>query len=159
MLELRVLLLLLIANGAPVFARFLMGDRGGLPIDFGVCFKDGRPLLGPAKTWRGLIAAVLICALVAPLLGFSIMTGCAVALLAMLGDLITSFCKRRINLTPSSRAPFLDQFLETVLPLAAYQQTLGLSLLQIGVIFVAFVVVNWGISPLLFRLGVRKKPY
>src|SRR5574342_1096391 len=32
---------------------------GGLPIDFGKTARDGKPLLGPGKTWRGFLGGVL----------------------------------------------------------------------------------------------------
>jgi hypothetical protein len=50
-------------------------------------------------------------------LGWTI--GVVVGSMAMLGDLFSSFVKRRLNLPPSSRATFLDQVPESLFPLLA----------------------------------------
>ena len=52
-LSLELLLLLGVANSAPIAARRLLGDRWAAPLDFGLNFVDGRPLLGRGKTIRG----------------------------------------------------------------------------------------------------------
>lgn len=46
-----------LSNMAPVFVG------GGTPIDFGRTWKDGRRILGNGKTWRGLLLAPLVAAL------------------------------------------------------------------------------------------------
>jgi len=54
----QILSLLVVANGAPIIARELLGERGDWPLVFGWLFCDGRPLLGPSKTIRGVVAVV-----------------------------------------------------------------------------------------------------
>lgn len=66
---LRSLILLTLANGAPVVAKKAFGRRLAAPLDGGVRFFDRRPLLGPSKTVRGVLAAILASAAGAPLLG------------------------------------------------------------------------------------------
>jgi CDP-2,3-bis-(O-geranylgeranyl)-sn-glycerol synthase len=46
-----------VADVAPIAAKHLLGARWQAPLDGGWRFVDGRPLLGPSKTWRGLLAA------------------------------------------------------------------------------------------------------
>src|SRR6478752_380374 len=56
------LILISAANGAPVLFARLLRARFAHPIDGGIVLRDGHPLLGRSKTWRGLAAAVLLAA-------------------------------------------------------------------------------------------------
>lgn len=153
------LLLLALANGAPVLLARLLGPRGAMPVDGGLRFVDGRPLLGPSKTWRGLCAATVSCALCAPLLGLPWWLGAALAALAMLGDLAASFVKRRAGLAASARASGLDQLPESLLPLAVLHEPLsldGAEVLTGGCVFLLAAAVG---SRLLFAVGLRKRPW
>ena len=58
-IALSLLLLLFVANGGPVMAKWLLGDRLAFPLDGGLRFFDGGPLLGPSKTVRGLLVGVV----------------------------------------------------------------------------------------------------
>ena len=58
-LILQLLILLAVANGTPVIAKLLLGDKFAAPLDGGALFGDGRPWFGPSKTIRGLVLAVL----------------------------------------------------------------------------------------------------
>ena len=60
------LLLLMVANGAPLVAKQLLGHRFSYPVDCNVLFSDRSRLFGSSKTIRGLVAAVLATATVAP---------------------------------------------------------------------------------------------
>jgi len=51
----KLIVLMTIANGTPILLARLMGNRLSQPIDGGVRFVDGRRLLGPSKTIRGLL--------------------------------------------------------------------------------------------------------
>ena len=85
---LQSLVFLTFANGTPVIAKRLFGSYLAFPLDAGVHFVDGRPLLGPSKTVRGVVLSVAITAAAAPVLGVSVATGALLACLAMLGDMI-----------------------------------------------------------------------
>jgi CDP-2,3-bis-(O-geranylgeranyl)-sn-glycerol synthase len=159
MIELKLLLLIIIANGAPVVAHDVLRDRFNQPIDGGRIFLDGRPWLGASKTWRGLLSAVLVTVPAALLLGFTWQLGALVAGGAMAGDLLSSFCKRRLNLGTSSMALGLDQIPESLLPLLAAQTVLDLGADQIVYLLIAFFVVELSLSALLFKLGLRARPY
>jgi CDP-2,3-bis-(O-geranylgeranyl)-sn-glycerol synthase len=80
-------------------------------------------------------------------------------MLTMLGDLISSFIKRRRGLVPSSRSLGLDQIPEALLPAAFAYVYLQLTLPDLILIVVLFFVCAVGLSPILFRLGLRKRPY
>src|SRR5262245_41551300 len=97
-----ILVLLLVANGTPVLARNLSGAWFNWPLDLGMRFVDGQPLLGRSKTFRGVVVALLATATVAPLLGLSWQLGALTASASMAGDLLSSFVKRRLMLVPSS---------------------------------------------------------
>jgi len=68
LIVLRSLILVCAANGAPVLFARLLGTRFARPVDGGIVLRDGHPLLGRSKTWRGLAAAVVLaaCAAAAP---------------------------------------------------------------------------------------------
>jgi CDP-2,3-bis-(O-geranylgeranyl)-sn-glycerol synthase len=158
-LEIKLLVLLGVANGAPIVARWLLGRRAAWPLDGGLRFVDGQPLFGATKTLRGLLAAVAACTACAPLLGFAWTTGLLIGLFAMLGDLAASFVKRRLRLTPSNQALGLDQIPEALLPLLAVQARLALDAWQILALVAVFTALQLVISPLLYRLGIRHRPY
>jgi hypothetical protein len=57
---LQLLVLLVLANGTPVVAKKILGERFAYPPDGGVEFVDGRPLFGRSKTVRGVVLTVLV---------------------------------------------------------------------------------------------------
>jgi CDP-2,3-bis-(O-geranylgeranyl)-sn-glycerol synthase len=156
---LRLLLLLGVANGAPILAHRLLGARGGAPLDAGLRFVDGRPLLGPSKTVRGVLAAVIATAAAAMLLGWTAATGAVLGAAAMAGDALSSFVKRRLGIAPSGRAAGIDQVPESLLPLLAVRAALGLAWWQVAAVTVAFLVLEVPLSRWLYRLHVRDRPY
>jgi len=158
-LPLELLLLLLAANGSPVLAKRLLGGRWNRPLDGGARFLDGRPLLGASKTWRGLVVAVPVTALLGLLLGHALWLGAAFALLSLLGDLLTSFVKRRLGVRTSGRVRGLDQIPEALLPLLALQGALAIAWLDMVVVVALFTVGSLLLSRLLFRLGLKDEPY
>ena len=157
--ELKLLLLLLIANGAPILARHVLNSRFNLALDGGKKTSGGRPWLGPSKTVRGVLAAVLATTLSAPILGFSAGFGALFGALAMLGDLAASFIKRRLGLASSSQAIGLDQIPESLIPLIYSALILGLSWWSVVILVLAFWLSEILLSLLLFRLRIRQHPY
>ncbi len=152
-------LLLVAANGAPVIAARLCGARWGAPVDGGRRLADGEPLLGSHKTWRGLVVAIAGCALLATLLGHGAATGAAIGALAMIGDLLASFAKRRLRVAAGGRLRALDQLPESLLPMAAAPLLLGAGWLTALAAALLFAAANIAVSPLLFRLGIRRRPF
>jgi CDP-2,3-bis-(O-geranylgeranyl)-sn-glycerol synthase len=147
-----LVLLLVIANGAPFVARYLFGGFLDEPMDCNKVFRDGRPLLGPAKTVRGVFSAIISTAAVAPLVGLEPVQGAAFGLLAMLGDMTSSFIKRRLAIATSQSAPLLDQLPETLVPMIVMQAVLSASLPEIAAAAVTFVLIDLAISWLRDRL-------
>ena len=137
-----LVLLLVIANGTPALLGLLLGPRWNHPLDNHHLFTDNRPLLGPSKTVRGLIGAILVTALLAPLFKLSLLEGASFALLAMLGDLCSSFIKRRLGIASSRSVALLDQLPEALLPLWGMQTVLGASARDMALAVIVFIVID-----------------
>lgn len=97
---------------------------GGMPLDNGRTFQDGRRILGDGKTFRGTLAGTVCGVLIgllqnqiAPLIGLpSFGTGfeqlpilLGLSLGAMLGDIVAAFFKRRMGLKRGAPLFVIDQ--------------------------------------------------
>jgi CDP-2,3-bis-(O-geranylgeranyl)-sn-glycerol synthase len=164
-----------LANMAPVIVKkvpmFL------IPIDAGRTWKDGRPIFGSHKTWRGLVFATLFGAAAfavqqrlysfGPWRSISLVDyaaqpailGVLLGLGAILGDLAKSFAKRRVGVAsgkpwiPFDEIDFvigalLFSALVVVLPLWAY-----------GVIIVASPLLHIATNHAAFYLKIRKEKW
>lgn len=156
---LQITSLLAVANGTPVVAKKLLGDRFARPLDGSLAFVDGRPLFGASKTVRGVLLAVIVTTACAPLLGLEVKTGALAAAIAMAGDLFSSFVKRRLDLRPSSRAVGLDQVPESLFPALACRSALSLTALDIVLVVAIFFAGEVLLSRLLFKWHIRDRPY
>ena len=97
--------------------------------------------------------------LAATLFGLPAVVGVVIGLAAMLGDLLSSFVKRRLGMASSSMAFGLDQIPEAWLPLLAVSSLFELTRSVIAGIVAGFVVLELALSRLLYWLGIRKRPY
>jgi len=147
----RALLLLILANSLPWIAGRMLGHRWGAPLDLGVTLPDGRRLLGSHKTWRGVAAGVGGCTLAAAVVGLPGWTGAAFATLSMLGDALSSFCKRRLGIAPGRDVPLLDQLPEALLPLLALHASLALGPTRLAAVAGAFTLLD------LLASGIRRR--
>lgn len=96
------------ANAVPV----LVG--GGLPLDFGKNFFDGKPIFGKNKTFRGFFFGLAVGTIVGILESFFFQEhpryfGLILSFGALIGDLIGAFCKRRLGFKPGDLLPVIDQ--------------------------------------------------
>lgn len=156
---LQVLALIVAANGAPVLLRLVLGDRLAFPLDGGLRAWDGRPLLGQAKTLRGLAGALIATTAVAWLIGIPLTAGALAGATAMLADALTSFVKRRLGLASSERATGLDQIPESLLPALAVAPYLDLGLVGAVAASALFFLLEAAVSGPLYRLRIRNRPY
>lgn len=153
-----------VANASPV----LVG--GGRPIDGGRLWKDGRRVLGDGKTWRGLIGGVSLGTAVGvpqyfitPDFYGSLKTAIVLAFLlsfgALLGDLVGSFIKRRVNLPRGAPAVGLDQlgFLISALALAYPVKTLDSG--QIIFLLIVSPFIHWGANYFAYKMGWKSVPW
>lgn len=148
----QLLVLLLLANGTPIVATKLGGNRLSYPIDGGIKFFDGQPVFGPSKTFRGIISSLLVTTLCAPIVGLEWTVGAIVGIAAMAGDLFSSFLKRRLRFPPSSEALGLDQVPESLFPLISCRSILALTPLDIAVGVGTFYIAEQILSKIFHRL-------
>ena len=156
---LQLLLLIIIANGAPILIRVLLDEGFNLAVDFGQKLPDNRPIFGPSKTWRGVFAALAATSATAWLLGYPVETGLLVAAYAVLGDLFSSFIKRRLSMQSSSMAPLLDQVPESLLPAYMLMEAFNLDISAVILLVLTFVILELQLSHILYKWGIRKRPY
>jgi len=159
MLAYKILLILFAANGAPIILRNLLGERFAHPVDCGLEWLDGTPLLGPSKSWLGIVGGLLAGAATAWAVGLEAQTGLAAGALSMLGDVFSSFIKRRIKIPPSGMALGLDQIPEALFPLLGLKGEWHLGFGEVLWLVFTFLVLELAVSQVLFRLHIRKQPY
>ena len=152
-------MLLTVANGTPVIAAKILGNNSALPLDGNVTLSDGRPLFGSSKTLRGVLLSILLTTACAPLIGLDWKVGSVVALTAMIGDLFSSFVKRRLGMDNSSQFTGLDQIPESLLPLLVCMFLLPLTALDVVIATVIFFVGALIVSRILFKPNIRERPY
>ena len=157
--DLAVLLLLGVANISPIVARHLFKERFSLPVDFNKSFFDKRPILGTHKTWRGLFSSLLVTSLAGPMFGIRTEVAFWLAFWSMLGDLTSSFIKRRLALKSGARCVGVDQIIEALLPVLIMRKTLSISWLDCILIVLLFTFFDIVLSPILYRVGFRRNPH
>ncbi len=155
----QVLFLLTMANAAPVIGKRILGDKMAFPIDGGLILRDGQPLFGKSKTIRGVVLALAVSTMFAPLVGLEPMSGAMVSAAAMVGDLLSSFLKRRLKIPPSGMAMGLDQIPEALLPALVARFVMPVTLLDIAAIVFVFCIAELLFSRLFFALKIRDQPY
>jgi CDP-archaeol synthase len=159
LLTAKLIVLLSVANGTPVVIKQVLGSRFAQPIDGGFKFFDTRPIFGPSKTIRGAMSSIVLTTLVGLLFGLEAATGALIGGMAMVGDLFSSFVKRRLDCAPSSRVTGLDQIPESLFPLLACRGPLSLTVIDILVGTLVFSIGSIILSPLLHRIGIRDRPF
>src|ERR1700730_8207201 len=154
-----LLVLVTLAHCRPSVAQKIFAPRLARPLHAGFIFFDGRPLFGPSKTIRGILASIFITTASAPLIGMGLTIGAIVVSAAMVGDLFSSFVKRRLNFPPSSRALGLDQVPESLFPMLACRDALSLTIADIALGVGIFFVGELILSRLLYQVHLRDEPY
>ena len=77
----------------------------------------------------------------------------------MVGDLFSSFCKRRLGVPPSSPALGLDQIPEALFPLLGCKALLPLPISGIALVVAMFFTGEVVLSRLLYAFRLRDRPY
>jgi CDP-2,3-bis-(O-geranylgeranyl)-sn-glycerol synthase len=152
------------ANSTPVVAsKFL--SKYNKPIDFRKTLK-GKPILGPGKTWMGLAAGLIIASfvgyiqgitLIHPLITWKIgfLLGCG----ALLGDIIASFIKRRVNLKRGSRVFGLDQ-LDFILGAFFFAWLINqFNITYFIIILIITPAIHLLANFLAYKIGVKQEPW
>lgn len=154
-----VLLLIIVANGAPILVRFILGEHLSSPVDFNHNFIDGKRIFGNSKTWVGFFSIPILSILAAWILGLATEIGVLLGIGVMLGDLFSSFTKRRLGMRESSMALGLDQIPESLFPLLLVSSVFDFTLYEIVVGVVSFIIIELLVSRVLFWLNIRKQHY
>ena len=154
------------ANAVPV----IFG--GHRPIDFGKSFLDGKPILGSHKTLRGFFSGLLVGTLVGFLqtllsqhllfqydtkFQYTVLLGFVISLGALIGDLVESFIKRRLDLPPGGSLPIGDQLDFIVGALLFSLPVSPPSLLMILIILVITPFIHLLTNLLAGLLGIKGK--
>ena len=145
------------ANAAPVLAG------GGLAIDFGRNFLDGKRIFGNNKTIRGFFFGLAVGIAVGLVewmlfdyqLPFSFLT----PLGALLGDLAAAFLKRRLGVAPGDLFPIVDQ-IDFVVGAIIFVLPLNIIYweLVIAVVIITppiHLITNFGA----YKLNLKKNPW
>lgn len=162
---------------------------GGLPMDLGRTLRDGARVLGPGKTWRGLLGGVLgglfigglqiaIAAAVGdpslvptfdPGLGDATAASFLVVLVlslgALVGDALKSFAKRRLKLKRGHHLPVADQYDFVlgawILCLALFPAWFATNFTMEAMLVIVMVTyfLHRGTSLLGYRMGLKAEPW
>ena len=147
------------ANAIPVLAG------GGVPLDSGRNFVDGKPIFGRNKTGRGFVAGLLVGVLAGLVetfvFGFPVLFGFVVSLGALVGDLAGAFVKRRLGIAPGGLLPVVDQ-VDFVVGALLFAVPLGLSFMS-WELAVAVLLITPPIHLLTnfvaYKLRLKKNPW
>ncbi len=157
-----------VANAAPV----IFG--GGYPLDAGRLFWDGKPIFGSNKTVRGFFAGLLVGTFAGFVLShlyqlegfpqnflfqYNTLLGFVLSLGALTGDLIHSFIKRRLDISPGSPLPVADQ-LDFVLGALLFSVVVYPLPWRIAVIILIVTPpIHLLTNFLAYLIGVKKTPW
>jgi len=150
------------ANALPVIAG------GGLPIDFGKKFLDGKSIFGKNKTFRGFFSGLALGTAVGfvegaffhyPGTGQPVLFGFLLSLGALFGDLAGAFLKRRLGMAPGDLLPVIDQ-VDFIVGAILFS-------LPLGIVFWELVIAVLVITPpihlltnfVAYKLGVKNNPW
>jgi CDP-2,3-bis-(O-geranylgeranyl)-sn-glycerol synthase len=145
------------ANGAPVLAG------GGLPMDFGKNFVDGKRVFGNNKTFRGfffgLAVGVGVGLIEWMLFDYPLLFSLLSPLGALLGDLTAAFLKRRLNIAPGGLLPIIDQ-VDFVVGALVFSLPLGIIYWELAVVVLIItppihLLTNFGA----YKLKLKKNPW
>lgn len=154
----KLLILLWFINFAPLFAAMVLGRKWERPIDFWYTFADGQPLFGNHKTLRGLIAGICAGLFAGILLGLPSWVGLGAGALSMMGDLFSSFLKRRLSFSSGDVVPGLDQLPEGLFPFLLLVPYFSLSP-RFVIAFVVIFALGAYFGSVFLNQVLLRKPY
>jgi len=148
------------ANAVPVLAG------GGLPMDFGRKFSDGRRVLGDNKTFRGfffgwaigILVGLVECLVFGPA-QFSILFSILTPLGALCGDLSGAFIKRRLAIAPGGLLPVVDQ-VDFVVGAILFSLPLAIVTLELALaVLIITPPIHLFTNFLAYRLKLKSNPW
>ncbi len=154
---------------------------GGMPIDLGKNFVDGRRILGDGKTIRGFVFGVvggILCGTIQfnieIFFGVDLFSSLSfldafilissLSLGSLVGDMVGSFIKRRIGIKRGQSFPFFDQLTFLIFAfLFAYASSPFFShLFTLDVVVVALIItpiLHLLTNYIAFKLGLKDVPW
>lgn len=147
------------ANGAPV----LIG--GGLPMDLGRKLRDGKPVFGKNKTFRGFFAGLIVGTFVglieSVVFNYPVLFGLVTTLGAIVGDLTGAFLKRRLDIPPGGLLPVVDQldFIVGALAFSWPSFPYMLSLELSATVLIITPPIHFLMNYAAYKLGFKKNPW
>ena len=145
------------ANAVPVIAG------GGLSIDLGKDFLDGKPVFGKNKTYRGFLLGLAVGIAVGLLewiiFDYPFMFTVLSPLGALCGDLAGAFFKRRLEINPGDPFPIVDQ---VDFVLGAILFSLPLTILSWEIAVAAIIITppfHLFTNFLAYKLKLKEKPW
>lgn len=157
-----------VANAAPV----IFG--GGYPLDADKLFWDGKPIFGSNKTVRGFFAGLLVGSFAGFVLSglyqlsgfpqnflfqYDAWLGFMLSLGALTGDLLHSFIKRRLDISPGLPLPVADQLDFALGALLFSVVVYPPPWLIAVVILIATPPIHLLTNYLAYLIGVKKTPW
>ncbi|MFH1443260.1 MAG: CDP-2,3-bis-(O-geranylgeranyl)-sn-glycerol synthase [Candidatus Micrarchaeota archaeon] len=163
-----------IANSAPV----LLSGWG--PLDRKALFGDGNRILGDSKTIRGTLGGIVAGILVGAILSYNIsiyllsplgtpdfgfddkmLISSLMVLGAILGDLLGSFIKRRLEIKPGEPFLLTDQLLFILMAIAFSTIPKGffISLYDLGAVLIITLFLHFAANIIAHRLNLKKVPW
>ncbi len=151
--------------------------RGKHPVDGGRMWR-GKPILGPGKTWEGLVFGTLIGAGVGlieqtffpfvpfgisavplTILPMSVLLGAVLGFGAICGDMVGAFIKRRLGLARGAAAPILDQDNFIVGSLLAAALLAPMKWEWAILMLVITPVIHYGTCVIGYKLRLKQTPW
>ncbi len=158
LIGLKIITLLFAANAAPPVLGVLLEDKWNWPLDGNRRFVDGEPLLGSHKTIRGAIGSIAAGTLLSLLFGLSPILGFCIGFFSMLGDVLSSFLKRRFKLACGAAAPILDQLFEGLFPLLFVKYYFSWNWAPVIVLLLLFIPTTH-FGAILFKKKLISRPH
>jgi len=147
------------ANALPVVAG------GGLPVDFGRKFFDGKPIFGKNKTYRGFffgLAVGTVAGLVETVIfHYPVLFGLLLSLGALLGDLAGAFLKRRLNIAPGGLLPVVDQ-VDFIVGAIFFSLPIFIDALSFELIVIVLIItppIHLLTNLVAYKLGLKSNPW
>ncbi|MEM2878098.1 MAG: CDP-2,3-bis-(O-geranylgeranyl)-sn-glycerol synthase [Candidatus Hadarchaeales archaeon] len=148
-----------VANASPV----ILG--GGRAVDGGKKMRDGRPIFGPGKTIRGIVggmAAGTVTGIIQALLTSSsqyILVAILLSAGALIGDLLGSFIKRRLNIPRGGAAPLLDQLGFVIFAILIASPFMFPGWEAVVIIMLITPPLHLATNFIGYKMGVKSRPY
>jgi len=147
------------ANATPVIAG------GGLQIDLGRKFVDGKPVFGKNKTFRGfligLVAGTSVGLSESAILHYPLMFGLLLSLGALFGDLAGAFLKRRLGISPGNLLPVVDQA-DFIVGALVFSLLLSPSMLSLELALTVLLItppIHLLTNFAAYKLGLKNNPW